>query len=76
MKMKYKYIEFKLLEQKAKTTVWSCNNLKSNITLGIIKWFPSWRQYCFSPINNSVYSKGCLEDVNHFIQQLDNKRKK
>jgi len=72
----YKYINFRLIETKPKTTVWSCRNNNSEIELGVIKWHPSWRQYCYFPTVQAVYSKGCLIDISDFIDKLMNERKK
>jgi len=73
--MKYRYIEFKLLEKKSKTSVWECLNINSSVRLGIVKWYPYWRQYCYFPEKDTVYSVGCLEDINDFITQLMMERK-
>ena len=43
-----KYLEFKILEEKPKTKVIEISSKTHPVTLGIIKWFPGWRQYCFS----------------------------
>lgn len=76
MKTKYKFIEFKLIEEKPKTSVWICYNNRGKYRLGIIRWYPLWRQYCyFTTDEEAVYSKGCLEDIIDFIKQLDQKRK-
>ena len=71
MKTKYKYINFTLIEQKPKTGVYLCRNNTNGGQLGIVKWYPAWRQYCYFPICEAVYSKGCLEDIGSFIMQLD-----
>jgi len=70
---KYKYINFELIEQKPKTGVCKCCNNKSNIELGIIKWYSPWRQYCYFPTCPAIYSKGCLDDINDFINQISKK---
>lgn len=75
MKIEYEYIYFELEEQKPKTTVWSCRNKNSGDLIGEIKWYGSWRQYCFYPWTNTIFSKGCLEDINTFITILMEKRK-
>ena len=76
MKTKYKYIHFKQIpDQKKKTSIWRCLNNKSLVHLGIIKWYAPWRQYCFTPYQNTVFNKGCLEDINDFITQLMEDRK-
>lgn len=69
------YIEFTLLQRKPKTEVYTVNNKSSGVLLGIIKWFAPWRQYCFFPSETTVYSQGCLKDIENFIQKLMHKRK-
>lgn len=76
MKTKYKFINFELIETKTKTGMWKCLNNRGDSLLGFIKWYPSWRQYCyFTMEQEAVYSKGCLEDIIDFINQLNAKRK-
>lgn len=43
--------------------------------MGIVKWYPQWRQYCYFPTALAVYSKGCFDDIGEFIQQLMDMRK-
>lgn len=76
MKTRYEYIEFVMTEQKPKTSVWNCSNVKSGNVLGIIKWYSGWRRYCYFPTIQAVYSAGCLEDIFNFIKQLMEERKK
>ncbi|MCK4245312.1 MAG: hypothetical protein KAX20_06780 [Candidatus Omnitrophica bacterium] len=45
-------------------------NNKSQGELGVVKWYPAWRQYCYFPTTQAVYSKGCLDDIGDFIRQL------
>ena len=71
----YKYIHFVKLEQKAKTSVWACCNNRSGSELGQIKWYGPWRQYCFFPEMEMVFSASCLEDINDFIEQLKRTRR-
>ena len=66
----FKYISFKKIEDKAKTSVWSCRNNKSGSELGVVKWYGPWRQYCYFPTVQAVYSAGCLEDIKVFIKQV------
>jgi hypothetical protein len=37
-------------------------------TLGIVHWYPRWRQYVFEPYTDTVYSSGCLADVERFLK--------
>jgi hypothetical protein len=43
--------------------------------LGVIKWYNYWRQYCFFPEGNTIFSKSCLEEINVYIDQLMKERK-
>ncbi len=75
MKTKYKYIHFEEVDSTGKkTSVWQCANNKSFSYLGIVKWYGPWRQYCFFPFENTIFNKGCLEDINDFITQLMDER--
>ena len=73
MKTEYEYIRFIQLPQpnrKRKTQHWDCRNIKANFTLGYVCWHCAWRQYCFFPCADTVFSTGCLNDINDFISQL------
>jgi hypothetical protein len=71
MKERYRYISFSQVLVKGRTTTtWHCLNNSSRELLGVIQWFGSWRQYCYFPKADTVYSKGCMEDINDFIEQL------
>ena len=52
-----------------------CNN-KSNFRIGMVKWYPSWRQYCFLPQEDTVYSYGCLQDINKFLDDINTAHKR
>lgn len=79
MKTKYKHIYFRevshLYRKDRKTKVWDCLNIQSDTLLAIIKWYPSWRQYCFFVEEGTVFSRGCLEDVLDFLKQIRGTRK-
>ncbi len=64
----YKYIHFYKLADNSKTSIWSCRNNKTNTELGKISWCPAWRQYCYYPNCEAVYSAGCLDDISDFIK--------
>ncbi len=57
-------------EEKPKTAVFDVYTKSGDYVLGEIKWFPRWRQYCFFPEDDCVFSKGCMSDINDFIEQL------
>jgi len=43
--------------------------------LGVIKWYGAWRRYCFYPANMTVFSSGCLKDIQNCLDKLMNERK-
>jgi len=75
MKTKYQYISFVQIASKTKTTVWKCVSNWGKGELGIIKWYPAWRQYSYFSTVQAVYSRGCLDDIGDFIRQLMDMRK-
>lgn len=66
---RYQYIHFVKIAQRPKTAVWSCRNNISQEELGQVRWYPAWRQYCYFPTAQAVYSAGCLADIKEFIEQ-------
>ena len=53
-----------------------CDNKREiPIVLGRISWYPQWRQYIFSPCENTVWNKDCLKDIQDFLQKLMDERK-
>jgi hypothetical protein len=65
--MNKKYIDFDLVQILPKTSIWAVRNTTSKLIIGYIKWYPGWRQYCFFPNSETVFSLGCLHDINEFI---------
>jgi len=60
-------------EDKPKTSIFEVYTKHKDI-LGEIKWFAQWRQYCFFPEDDCVFSKGCMEDINSFMDLLKKER--
>ncbi len=74
MTAKKKYINFEFLEKKPKTVVYAVVNIKYGNYLGIIKWYPAWRKYCFfSNDGNYIYDTICLNEISEFMQGLMDK---
>ena len=65
--------ELIIIGKKTKTVL--VRSKSSGDTLGTIKWYCAWRQYCFYPNADTLWSKGCLDDVNNKIRQLMEERK-
>ena len=38
------------------------------VELGIVRWFSSWRRYCFFPSDGSLYDAACLHEIAHFCE--------
>lgn len=68
--MESKYIQMEFIEQKPKTVVFEVQTKSDQTRLGLIKWFGRWRQYVFFPESKTVFSKGCMADINSFIEHL------
>lgn len=69
------YLYFKLVGHKPRTDVYEVRAKSDDFILGTIKWYAPWRQYCFFPTEDKVFSKGCLNQVNEFIDKLMEERK-
>ena len=75
MKTEYKYIHFVKIQDKSKTSVWSCQNNQGYAELGKVKWYSAWRQYCYFPKVQAVYSAGCFADIIDFVNQLNKEKR-
>lgn len=58
-----------------KTEVIVVNN-KHNATIGVIKWYSNWRQYCFFPYNETIWNIDCLISINEVIMNMTNSKNK
>jgi hypothetical protein len=70
-----KFVEFNLVGLKPKTEIYGVRNIKSQAILGYVKWYSSWRQYCFLPEPNTIFSVGCMEDIRDFTRDLNIKHR-
>jgi len=71
MKTKYRYIRFIQVPKEGRiASVWYCRDSKSDGTIGTVSWDGGWRQYCFFPRSDTMFSSGCLADIQDFIGQL------
>ncbi len=44
--------------------------------LGKVKWHGAFRQYCFYPLSDTMFSKGCLELINTFMDKVNKRYRK
>lgn len=79
MQTRYKYINFRRVPASPtrKTLIYDCHNSHSGAVLGTVRWYGPWRQYCFMDDGRDcVFNRTCLADVQHFLQQLMDRRGK
>lgn len=50
-----------------KTGMWAVLSRRHKNVLGTIKWYGAWRQYVFCPDPDTIFNRGCLEDINAFM---------
>jgi len=71
-----KWINFEQDETyEGKSEKWNVVSIVGHHLLGIIKWFPAWRQYAFFPEANTIFAGSCFDDIYAFIKNLNNKRR-
>lgn len=58
------YLRFEPLETKTKTFVWLVTS--RDVPLGVVRWFCSWRRYCFYPEDSTIYDATCLREIADF----------
>ena len=75
LERKYKYFQTLWYESKPKTAVFMLVTNSRYDVLGFVKWYAPWRQYCFFPDKDMVYSRGCMREINEFIDLLMDDRK-
>lgn len=70
-------LSFEITEKKPKTNVFIVLSKCSEIELGRVKWYPSWRHYCFFPTieTETVYSDRCLISIGEFLSDLNREYK-
>jgi len=64
------YLEVELISHREKTNIYLILNRKYNISIGQVKWHNYWRQYCFFPNSETIFSSGCMKDLVAFIDKL------
>jgi len=74
MEKKTKYITFSetVAPQHGKPTYVILNN-KSQEPIGMIEFYPPWRQYVFSAYEEAVWNKDCLQEIVTFLGELKGK---
>ena len=66
---------FWMLNPKNKTRKFTVLSKFDNARLGEVKWYARWRQYCFFPEGECVWSLDCMEDLTTFIHDLTEQKR-
>jgi len=70
-----KDLGFEIVAKKPKTNVYQVVNKQQHSVIGIIKWYPSWRHYCYFPYDDTIYSDRCMIKIGEFIKELNEEHK-
>ena len=65
-----RYLMFIVIEHKSKTEVYEVISKSDGSTLGRVLWGSTWRQYVFEPTLKTVWSRGCMQQINEFIEKI------
>ena len=70
------YMTAKVVKRTDKTEFWMVESAHHDgVVLGFVKWNPAWRQYCFFPHEETVFSVGCLREIENLVEGLNKKHK-
>lgn len=76
MKTVYRYIKFERTESMG-LVIWQCRNSRHDDLLGKCQWDIQWHQFVFFPTSQwCVFSADCLDDISHFLKQLNEANKR
>lgn len=71
MEKKYKYITITEIEYFHNKPQYAIKNNKSGSRLGLIFYYPQWRQYVFTQFAQEViFNKECLSNIIDFIENI------
>ena len=63
------WIYFEEYQKGEKTSKWFVVARRDDATLGEVKWYGRWRQYCFFPVIGTVFNPGCMDHISEFIRE-------
>lgn len=74
MMLKYKFFSVELsTESWAGHSIFYVVNRKAKSCLGRIVFYPAWKQWVLCPDAETVWSDGCLTDIQDAIKQISAK---
>lgn len=66
----YLKFEYACPSKSGKTHMYTVRSVRHGFTLGIIRWHGAWRQYIFEPTRDTIFNRGCLADIQQFLNDL------
>jgi hypothetical protein len=71
MTLDYRYFGVQPIQQRpGRKTVDYTIIARDGDLLGRIEWYAPWRQHVLAPTEGTVWSAGCLADVQHAIEKI------
>ena len=58
-----------------RTSTWTIRAKSDGTRLGRVMFYPNWRQYIFEPGTATLWSVGCLRDVEIFLASVNEARR-
>ena len=71
IELKSKYMEAIIQAATGTTWRWWITSKSSGDTLGSIRWYGPWRQYCFFPTEGTLFNSGCMESLVEFLKEAN-----
>lgn len=72
MKTVYRYIRFYQGQTVKEHPIWICRDRSTAPgKLGACEYYREWKQYVFNTNPNADFSADCLDDISHFLKQLN-----
>lgn len=53
-----------------KTRIVAVDNKRSGNTLGTIRWYGPWRQYCFFPQGGTIFNTDCMDRITAEVRAM------
>ena len=70
MKTAYKHISFISNEMFQGKPRYTCINNKTTSPLADVFWYKSWKKFCITFREETVFDEGCLRDIADFLDEL------
>lgn len=72
---KYKFVTIEPNSEHEGRPYYNVVNNKSDQSLGILLWYPPWRQYVFEAEPAAVFNNACLKDIVDFLNAANRRER-